>query len=551
MRKHSAWLWWVIIAAIIITFVWWGSSPSSRNGPGGPGNLGRIDGEIITPTAFAETRREVELMYFFANGTWPDRAGAKSGFDLERETYYRLVINRRQQEMGVHVSEEALARLASDRLRSMNRGKPWPPEDFARQVLAPQGLDFHDLERFLRHEIGLQQLASVIGLGGELVTPQEVRNLYEREHQELQTQVAFFSATNYLASVTPKPEQIGQFFTNQMSRYHLPERLQVNYVKFPVSNFLVEAVAKINENTNLNEILEAVYQQRGTNYYSDAKSPEEAKQRILKEEQEGLALEFARKKALEFANTLYAREPMRAENLITMAKEAGLTPLVTPPFDRDEPPAGLDVRADFLKAAFALNAEEPFSQTIAGADGVYLISLNKTLPSEIPSLESIRDRVTQDYRFVEAMQLARQAAMKFDVTATNSLAGGKSFSDVCAAAGVTPLSPPPFSLSTRTLAAIQSHVSLPQFKQAAFSLTPGHMSPLQPCNDGAFVVFLQAKLPLNETQWTADQPAFTRSVRQARRSEAFNYWFNQQFAKIRPGIPYFQQPPQLSGQPKP
>ena len=139
--------------------------------------------------------------------------------------------------------------------------------------------------------------------------------------------------------------------------------------------------------------------------------------------------------------------------------------------------------------------------------------------------------------------------MKFVATATNSLAAGKSFADICTAAGVQPMSPPPFSLSTRTLAAIEGHVSLSQLKQAAFSLTPGHMSPLEPGNDGAFAVFLKAKLPVNETQWTADQPAFTRSVRQARRSEAFNQWFSQQFAKVRSEIPYFKKPPQLSGVP--
>jgi len=60
--------------------------------------------------------------------------------------------------------------------------------------------------------------------------------------------------------------------------------------------------------------LEAVYQERGTNFYSDAKSPEEAKQRILQEEQRKLALSKARKKANEFATAVFAVEPVRAEN---------------------------------------------------------------------------------------------------------------------------------------------------------------------------------------------------------------------------------------------
>jgi hypothetical protein len=551
MRKHSKWLWWFIIFAIIITFVWWGSSPSMTGGPGGSGDFGRINGETITVNQFADAQDEVRLMYFFASGgTWPDQ-GRAAGFDVERETYFRLLLIQRQKEMGVHVSVEALAKVASDRLRSMNRGNPVPPETFVTQVLAPQGLDLEDFKRYLRHQLGMEQLASVLGLGGELVTPQEVRALYERENQELQTQVAFFSATNHLSAVTPTTEQIGQFFTNQMARYRLPERVQVNYVKFDLSNFLAEAVQKINENTNLNELLEVVYQQRGTNFYNDTKSPEEAKQRILKEEQDGLALEFARKKALEFAAVLYAREPMLPENLATMATEAGLSPQVTAPFDREEPPAGLDVRADFLKAAFALNEEEPFSQTLIGNDGVYLISLNQRLPSEIPALETILDRVTGDYQFVEAAMLARNAGMEFVAQATNNLASGKSFADVCTAAGVKPVSLPPFSLSTRKLDPIERYVNLSQFKQVAFSLKPGEMSPLLPSNDGAFVLFLQSKLPLDVAQMNADLPAFTRSVRQTRRSEAFNDWFRHEAEKAFREVPFFQKQAQLSAMPPP
>lgn len=549
-RKHSQVLWWIIICAIIVTFVIWGSQTSRTGGDSGSGSFGRINGENITLNRFLDAQREVYLMYFFSSGSWPDKGRTVAGFDVQRETYFRLLLVQKQEEMGVHVSEEAVAKVASERLRAINRGNPVPPEVFATQVLAPQGLSLADLERYLRHELGVQQLASVLGLGGELVTPQEVHALYERENQELQAQAAFFSASNYLAAVNATPDQVAQFYTNQMPRYRLPERVQVNYLKFPLTNFLTEAVQKINETTNLNDILEAVYQQRGSNYYSDAKSPEEAKQRILKEEQEGLALEFARKKAVEFATMLYTNEPMRPENLVTLAKEHGHTPLVTPPFSKDEPPTGLDVRADFIRSAFALTADEPFSQSLVGNDGVYLISLNKNLPSEVPSLDAIRSQVTQDYRFVEAVMQARKAAMDFSTAATN-ITSAPAFAAACAVAKVKPVTLPPFALNTRKLEAVEAHVPLSQFKQAAFTTAPGQMSQLQGSSDGAYVVYVQSKLPLNQSAMATNLPSFERSVRQTRRAEAFNNWFNQEFNKVRSGIPYFQEKAEMSGLPKP
>jgi parvulin-like peptidyl-prolyl isomerase len=552
IRKHSKSLWWIIIFAIIITFVYWGSSTSRTGGSGGgPGSFGRMNGETITVNRYADARNEVYLMYFFASGgSWPDRGRAVAGFDVERETFFRLFLIQKQEAMGVHVSEEALARVASERLRSMNRGNPVPPDVFAKQVLAPQGLTIRDFERYLRHELGLQQMASVVGLGGELVTPQEVRALYQREHQELQAQAVFFAATNYLASVSLTPEKVAQFFTNQMARYRLPERVQVNYVKFALSNFLAEAQHDLDQITNLNEVIEAKYQELGTNYFSEAKSPAEAKEKIRQMALNESALAAGRKKAIEFATELFNQTPVSPDNLATLAKAKGLTPQVTPPFDRDEPPTGLDVRADFIRAAFGLTEEEPFSQTLMGNDGVYLISLNKKLPSEIPSLDSIRPQVTQDYRFVEAVMAARKAAMEFTSTATN-ITSVPSFTAACAVAKVKPVTLPPFSLSTRDLELVTNHVTVSQFKQAAFSTAPGQMSTLQPSSDGAFVVFVQAKLPLDESKMAVNLPAFERSVRQARRSEAFNEWFNQEFNKVKSGIPYFQQKAEMSGLPKP
>lgn len=551
IRKHSKTLWWVIIFAIIVTFVYWGSQPSQRGGgSGGPGNYGRLNGETITVNKFIDAQNEVKLMYFFASGGgWPDKGGKASGFDVEQRTYFRLFMIQKQEEMGVFVSDEAVAKYASERLRSMGRGKPVPPAVFEKQALMPEGLTLQDFERFLRHELGGQQMASVLGLGGELVTPQEVRALYTRNNQEIQTQVAFFSASNYLASVKSPTEQITQFYSNQMSRYRLPDRVQVNYVKFPLSNFLAEAAQKINESTNLNEVLEAMYQQRGgTNYYTEAKTPEEAKQMILKEENDKLALELARKKAIEFASDVFAQTPVSPDNLTTLAKARNLTPLVTPPFSSEEPPPGLDVRADFLRAAFALTAEEPFSQTLVGNDGIYLISLNKNLPSEVPSLEAIRAQVTQDFRFSEAVMLARKAAMEFAAAGTN-ITSAPAFAAACAVAKVKPVTLPPFSISTRKLEQVESHVSLPQFKQAVFSTAPGQLSQLQPSMDGAYAVFVQGKLPLDESKLAANLPAFERSVRQSRRSEAFDDWFRKEADKAFREVPYFQKQSQLSGAP--
>lgn len=547
-------MWIVIIAAIIITFVYWGAAPNKFDGGGGSrnANFGSINGERISQEDFFKAQREVYLRYFFNYGDWPGPEAKRVGFDVERETYFRLLLIQKEKQLGIHASTEAVAKVTVDILRSFNRGNPLPLDVFVKQVLNRQGLTADDFERFVRHDLGIQQLMAATGLSGRLVTPQEVRLLYEREHSELLVEAIFFSGSNYLAGVTVEPEAVAQFFTNQMAGYRLPDRVQVKYVAFAATNYQAEAKKQFAEITNLNERIEAKYRELGTNYFRDAKSPAEAKDKIRELMFTNQTLANAQKAANEFARGgLFDLEPMRAENLDIFAKEKGLAVQVSEPFARDYGPKDLAVRPDFTKRAFTLSADEPLGGPLVGDDAAYVIALYKKLPSEIPPLEKIRDQVTADYKYSQAVKAAMQAGEAFASALTNGLANGRKFSAMCSEARVKSLLSPPVSLSTRALPEIEEHVSLNEFKRAAFTTPPGQSSGFVPTRDGGFLVFVREQLPLELAKLTADLPAFMNSVRQARQNEAFNDWFRKEAEKALRDTPVFQRPqPQMTGAPK-
>jgi hypothetical protein len=531
IRRHSKWLWLIIIAATIITFVFWGANTSrlgSSGGRSGPENFGSINGERITRDDYFNAQREVYLRYFFSYGDWPDKNATQMGFDVERETYYRLLIIRKQQELGIHVSSEAVARVANAMLMSLNRGNPLPFAVFLKQILQPHGLSTADFDGYVRHDLGIQQMMSAAGLSGQLVTPQELRALYVREHEELSTQAVFLSASNYLASVSVTNDAVARFFTNEMAKYRLPDRVQVAYVRFSVTNFITQAEKDLG--TNLTGLVEANALKFGTNYFGGAKTPEESKARIRAELIRGRALAEARKKANEFATILFALEPTKA-NLEQLARTNRLAVSVSAPFDRSYGPKDLAVGVAFVKAAFALTTNEPFAGPLDGTDGAYVIAMDKAFPSEIPPLDKIHDEVTADYKYSEAVLLAHEAGMNFAKVLTNGLAQGKTFSAVCSELNVRPLLLPPFSMSTRALPEIEDHASLAQFKQAAFGTPLGKSSDFVPTSEGGFIVFVQSRLPLDEARMKADLPAFAAAIRQTRRNEAFNDWFRREAEK--------------------
>ena len=534
IRKHQTWLWAVIITVIIISFVIFFSPYSKMNDSRQvAANWGSINGEKVTQEEYVKAYKEICLRAFFMTGNWPDDEARKQGGDVERESFQWLLLKQKQKELGIHISTDAVAQGARAMISQFQRSGITSPEMFINLVLKPRGYEVEDLERFVRHYMGLEELIATVGLGGKLVTPQEIRDLYKRENEQLETAAVFFSASNYLASVSVAPDAVMQFYTNRQAGYRIPDRVQVSYVRFDLTNFLAEATQDLAKMTNLDLQIDEMYKQGGTNFLREwkAQTPEEARRNIRVDTLRKLQMQGARKKALEFATPLFDVDPVRMDNLDKLAKEKGLTVQITEPFDQRDGPSELAVGQDFAAKAFARTPVEPFAGPIVGMDGVYVIAFNKKIPSEIPALDKIRARVEKDYQLGQAQDLARKAGLVFYPTLTNGLAQGKTVAALCADAKLQLVDLPPISLSTRELEQVSEHLPLNQFKQLAFGTTVGKVSPFQMTTAGGVIVYVKSKLPLDEAKMIAALPTFANYVRQNRQNEAFNSWFRKEAEK--------------------
>jgi hypothetical protein len=520
IRRHQSWLWIIIAAVTILSFVVYFGPNNNKMldslGRGGQSSYGTIAGQAITRQQFIDAKREVDLGYFLQYGQLPDQASAaKTGFYQEPQIYQRLFMIQKMKELGVDISQKAVV----DRARAMLG--PMSADEFVGR-LKTVGFDYDDFERLIRHEIGMQQLVSSAAVSGKLVTPQEADALYRNEHQDLVTSAAFFSASNYVVAVAATPTQISQFYTNQLANYRIPQRVEVSYVKYNVTNYLAAAKKEV---TNIDEIISQNPddQRRATNAESRAKVTDE----IIR----GHALQSAMKEANQFATALFdlPAAANRVASFDTLAAKNGLTVKSLAPFDEEAGPKEIEVSANFNRAAFKLTADEPFSPPIPAEDGIYVLALKRTLPSEIPPLATIEARVKKDYETAKATQMAQEAAIRFHGTVTNGLAQHKSFAAICAEAGVKPELLPPFSVSTQSLpGAIEDRIDLRMLKQAAFTAMPGQAARPMPTRDGACVLYVEKQLPVDEAKMKADFPKFLAQVRQGRQSDAFNQWFQKQ-----------------------
>jgi hypothetical protein len=292
----------------------------------------------------------------------------------------------------------------------------------------------------------------------------------------------------------------------------------------------------------------------GTNYTHFGKTPDEAKIKIREELIRGQALAIAKKKASQFAVLLDSEKPT-PEDLASAAKTNGLTLKVTEPFDIEAGPKDLVVGADFARVAFSLTPDQPFGPPLEGRDGVYIIGFNKQIPSEVPTLDQVRDKVMTDYKFIQALQQAYIAGTAFHTAVTNGLNQGKTFAAIAETSHYKPVTVPPFSIGTQELAHpdIEARANLNELKQAAFSTPPGKASAFawpdsqtlqRLANPGGFVLYVKEKLPIDQKTMEAELPKFTQLVRQKRMQEAFNLWFAKEAQKGLVDTPLLQRPQQ-------
>lgn len=554
IRKHQKWLWGVIVTLTVLSFLVF-FSPYSRvnsGGGGGTANYGSIAGERISGDDYYNAQKEVLLRYFFSNGgRWPDDPARRNpNFDVNRETYIWLLLIRKQEQMGIHIATDQVALFARQMLAQFQKAGISSPDVFLKQVLEPRGIQLGDFERYVRHTLGVEELAAMVGVSGKLATPEEVKGLYVREHQEMATTALFFSASNYLAGITATPQQLSQFYSNNIANYRIPERVQVSYVKFDLTNYLSEANTQMAKLTNLEEEVELAYQ-KDTNVLQQLKAKDlaDAKVKYRELRLKDFQRQAAGRDARDFANKVFDISPVQPENLAIQAKSNGLPVHVTAPFDQDGP-KDLDVGSSFVKAAFNLSpTEDPFNGPLLGENAVYVIAYNKKLPSEIPPFDQIREQVTADYKNHVATGLARQAGMGFYQTLTNGLAQKKSFSSIALEAKLKPIELPPFSLSTRTLPdEVGDRLSLDQLKQLAFSTPPGTVSEFRPTADGGVIFYVRSLLPIDETKMQTQMSSYLAYVRSQRQREAFDTWFSREAQHDLHDTPLFQQkqPPALS-----
>lgn len=544
IRRHSQSLWWIIVVAVIISFVWfYGANNASMESLLGRnrGEGNRLYGNEIKTSALQASARQVEFNHFLQDRNNPNRR-TRSDEQQRTETYQQVLLNHELRANGIIPGREALALAVQEEFK--NPSKASTPnevrEGYNQFLLSLDKTSFNeaDFVNLLRNQVGLGHLRDLVSVPAALVSPREAAEEFRRENESLLASAVVFNPTNFIASVHLTPENVGQYYSNNLARYYSDERLSMSYARFDASNHLAAAEGDLAKIPNLSANLQDAYA-RQTNQnagaFNDAEghpmTREAALAKLRSDYVMNAALQRAYKQAADFYNAM-GKAKVTAESFMSYATNSaaaaagfslGVTPPQTATLVAFQAPFS-DVR-NAQEALGRLSPQAPFTIPMAGKDAVFIAVFRERIPAAIQPLATIKARVEGDYQRQETMNAARTAARSFLSAATNGLAAGKSFADLAKAQGATVLDLPAFSAAMPQLDGLPTGVTLPELKNALGASKAGDVQLLNQGNPT--VVLLKERKAVAEESLKAGLTAFTEEIRQRRQGGLFGEWFRQ------------------------
>lgn len=251
---------------------------------------------------------------------------------------------------------------------------------------------------------------------------------------------------------------------------------------------------------------------------------EEAQDEIIDQLRRRAARRLAAEKATDFVVTIAPDRRGNAPSFAEAAAELDLDIIELSPFTENEPLPGLGVGPQFNSAAFALEDEPDhyFSDAVIGEDAVYVLKLNKRIPSRIPAFEEVEQEATEAAReHAVAAALAEKAAEIHDA-AESALAGGKTLAEALEPFGLESTRTDAFSQMTGTDALPHSNVVLPGIRY----LNAGELTTPLGAGDDLMLAYVVSRKEGDPTEFSTLKTQIQNSLRQRQASILFEEWEN-------------------------
>lgn len=455
IQSKVVWTAFAILISVAFVTVYTGSktSASKQRSENEQQIAGRLFGEDVSRQEYGQAYRSVYVMYTMM-------AGRMINIDenvhpiLSEAAWQRLATLKKARQMGLTVSKEQVVSNIQQQPLFQNQQTGGFDrtifDSFMTAVLPRMQMTTAGFENLMMENVLIEKAASM-ATQGALVTDAEVRKTFHLVSDKLTVQYASIPR-----SLAPAPQvtedEAKAYFEDYKGRFMMPEKISVRYVQFPVSDYTAgvlvtdDMVAAYYEN-NKQRYLKPDAEDAPEGAAPEYQPLEEVKDSITEMMRNGLA----QREAINAADGLVAQLADDSMTFDKAAEQTGLTIIEnTPPFALTDTVRGIDPTAPFARAAFTLEDDPShyYSDPVRGMEFVYVIALDKRLPSFLPGYDVVKDDVLEAAKTAAAEKAYVEMAEIIHSEIESALKAGTSFADAASGQKLNIETTEPFSAAT-------------------------------------------------------------------------------------------------------
>ncbi len=353
-----------IVLVIALVFVFWGVGANMMDNP--EAAIVVNDEEI----SFQQYQNEYEQLLSqyrqqFGGAvpeTFLESLGV--GSQVKNQLIQQVLLRQGADSMGIFVSTPEVQQNIQEMVQFQENGS-FNIEKY-KAILASNRFTPHKYESLQRVDMLANRGIQAIGNFATTVTEAEIADMYKQAKETVSLSYVGIDPTDFSKAVVVEDDALQLWFDKNKERYKTAPKVQLKYLSFP---------------------------------YADDNSPTDLDERKIR------SLVFQK------ANAAY-EGIIAAGSLQEFAKlQPDISILETDFFSRKSVPENIDPAPTVQDTAFSLKSGE-LSSLIESPSGYSILYAQAIQQPEIPLLESVRDKVVEDYKKDQAIILAQEKSVE-------------------------------------------------------------------------------------------------------------------------------------------
>lgn len=340
--------------------------------------------------------------------------------------------------------------------------------------------------------------AAITGPGYFL--PSEALSQVQLNETTLEVTTAQINFSEFNPEITPSNDVLTQFYTDNIKRYEIPERIEAYYIKFPSEKYISSVdtftEAELREYFTSNRArFVAAYKAtlpEMNNAEAETSSPpsitfKDVRSDVTKELGIKTSEKITNQAAQDFVLKLYRNNiQLDTPEFQELLDENDLKMIEIQPYTAEET-LTRSLPQEMLESAYALNKNRYFSDAYKIEGGYGVLIFSKRLPPEIPAYEAVAETVRTDYSAEEKRRLFNEEGQRLKNELSALLEAGVEFAKAAEALGLEINKNEAFKIgeAPRTIN--------PAALQRAKNMEAGTLSPMITSGESGLFVYVNSK----------------------------------------------------------